>query len=593
MGSGSMTTRRSPVAGKPAEPSAAQALDRILESATFRQVDRLKRFLRFIVTEAIDGRGDQLKEYVIGVQVFDKESSFDPRADPIVRVQARRLRARLARYYREEGTGDSIVIDLPKGGYAPLFKPRDMSSPARRSIGAAFAGHNTIAVAAFADHSAAHDLDYFCRGLRQEIIHALARFPALRVLAAPAYDCETTPAANAPAAAMTLTGGVRAANDRLRVTVHLIDNATGCYLWSESLDGPMADPLGVHDTVAAAVIAKLEPRLRDLDHRRATRGPADNLAARNLYLQGRYHLNQRTEEGLAKAVEFFEKAIVEDAQYAMAHSGLADAHSLLAHYGVVEPAKAWTKAASLAAAAVLLDGNCAEARTSLAHVKATQDWDWAGAEREFLLAIELDPSYATTHHWYAVSCLVPLGRVDEALDEMLLAQSLDPVSAIVARDLAMVHVYRKDFDAALEQCDHAIALNPHFSPAYWALGFTQEQREDFDEAAAAFHRAIALSPQSPRMQAGLARTLALAGKRALALGLLKKIEAAAKQRYVSPFEFAVVHLALGDEDAGFRWLTKAARDRAFDLIALRVDPRFTSFRNTPRLAPIIKELGLP
>jgi serine/threonine-protein kinase len=188
---------------------------------------------------------------------------------------------------------------------------------------------------------------------------------------------------------------------------------------------------------------------------------------------------------------------------------------------------------------------------------------------------------------------VPLGRLDEALDEMLLAQSLDPVSAIVARDLAMVHVYRKDFEAALEQCDHAIALNPHFSPAYWALGFTQEQREDFDEAAAAFHRAIALSPQSPRMQAGLARTLALAQKRSLALGLLKKLEATAKQRYVSPFEFAVVHLALGEEEAGFRWLTKASRDRAFDLIALRVDPRFNPYRNTPRLAPILKELGLP
>ncbi|HEX6974313.1 MAG TPA: hypothetical protein VF147_07930, partial [Vicinamibacterales bacterium] len=115
-----MSTRRSQPAHKPADASAAQSLDRILESATFRQVDRLKRFLKFIVTEAIEGRGDQLKEYVIGVQVFDKEASFDPRADPIVRVQARRLRARLARYYRDEGVSDAIVIDLPKGGYAPL-----------------------------------------------------------------------------------------------------------------------------------------------------------------------------------------------------------------------------------------------------------------------------------------------------------------------------------------------------------------------------------------------------------------------------------------------------------------------------------------
>jgi serine/threonine-protein kinase len=133
-------------------------------------------------------------------------------------------------------------------------------------------------------------------------------------------------------------------------------------------------------------------------------------------------------------------------------------------------------------------------------VKSTQDWDWSGAEREFQLAIRLDTGYATAHHWYAMSCLVPMGRLDEAFDQMLLAQSLDPVSSIVARDLALVHLFRRDFEAALEQCDHAIELNPHFSPAYWALGLVQEQRKDFDEAAAAFQRAIHLSPQTPRMQ---------------------------------------------------------------------------------------------
>jgi TolB-like protein/Flp pilus assembly protein TadD len=591
MGAGTMPNRSqhsvSPVVG----PAPSQALTRILDGNTFRQVDRLKRFLRFIVTETLDGRGDQLKEYVIGVQVFDKESSFDPRADPIVRVQARRLRSRLARYYREEGVSDPLVIELPKGGYTPVFRPRDVSTPVRRSLGAALAGHNTIAVASIADHSQGRELEFFCQGLRQEIVHALAQSPMLRVLTTPASDRDAALAPDGPSPAMTLTGGVRSAGDRLRVTIHLTDNLTGCCLWSHSLDGRAADPLALQDGVAAAVMAEIEPRLRTTDRRRGQRGPVENLAARNLYLQGRYHLNQRTDEGLIKAVDFFEKAIVEDAQYAAAHSGLADAYSLLAHYGVVGPAKAWSRAASLAATAVLLDGNCAEARTSLAHVKATQDWDWVGAEREFLLAIELEPLYATAHHWYAASCLVPMGRVDEALDEMLLAQSLDPVSSIVARDLALVHVYRQDLEAALDQCDHAIALNPHFSPAYWALGFTQEQRRDLDEATAAFQRAIHLSPDSPRMHAALARAYALSGKRAPAVTLLKKLEAMAQQRYVSPFEFAVIRLALGEEEEAFEWLAQAARDRAFDLIALRVDPRFDAYRDDPRLRPVLADLG--
>jgi TolB-like protein/Flp pilus assembly protein TadD len=578
---------------KDSDGAIRQQLERILTSATFRQVDRLKRFLSFVVLETVEGHGDQLKEYVIGVQVFDKESSFDPRADPIVRVQARRLRARLVRYYKEEGGADALVIELPKGGYAPVFKHRDPGATARRSIGATFAGQNTIAVLPFSDHSSGGELAYVCQGLREETIHHLAKLEALRVLVTPAADAtQENPRDAVGNVAMLVAGSVRKAGDRVRVTTHLIDNATGCYLWSESVESSAADLFALQEAVAQAVVKKLEPRLVDIGQRRGARRPAENLAARNLYLQGRYHLNQRTDEALHKAVEFFEKAIVEDAQFALAHSGLADAHSLLAHYGVLEPAKVWTKAAAGAAAAVMLDANCAEAHTSLAHVKATQDWDWSGAEREFQLAIALDPMYATAHHWHGISCLAPMGRLDEALEEMRLAQSLDPVSSIVARDLAMVHVYRRDFEAALEQCDHAIELNPHFSPAYWALGFIQEQREDFDEAAAAFQRAISLSPHSPRMHAALGRTLALSGKRALAMTTLRKLDALAKQRYVSPFEFASIRFALGQTDVGFHWLTKACRDRAFELIALNVDPRFEPLKGDARFETIVHEVGL-
>jgi serine/threonine-protein kinase len=179
-----------------------------------------------------------------------------------------------------------------------------------------------------------------------------------------------------------------------------------------------------------------------------------------------------------------------------------------------------------------------------------------------------------------------------ALEEMRLAQSLDPVSSIVARDLAVVHAYRRDYEAALEQCDHAVELNPHFSPAYWALGFIQEQRKDLDEAVAAFQRAIHLSPPSPRMPAGLGRTLALSGKRTLALTALRKLDAIAKQRYVSPFEFASIRFALGQTDLGFRWLRKAVQDRAFDVIAIKVDPRFESLKGDKRLDAIIREMGL-
>jgi TolB-like protein/Flp pilus assembly protein TadD len=571
-----------------ADDSVREHLERILISPAFQQCDRLKRFLKFIVLEAVAGRRHELKEYVIGVHVFGKEDTFDPRTDPIVRVQARRLRAKLVRYYREGGRADETVIELPKGGYAPVFKQRDAPVLVKRSVSAALVSRNTVAVLPFADHSVAHDLEFFCRGVREEVVHHLARFSSLRILASD--DARAT--GDKTDAAMIISGSVRRSGDRLRTTAQLIDGATGCYIWSESVDSSVTDVFAAQERIAEAIAARIEPELGDHRPGSASRRPNENLAAHNLYLQGRYYLNQRTEEGLRKALDFFERALIEDAEYAAAHAGLSDAYGLLAHYGVFGPAEAWTKAAASAASAVVLDANSAEAHTSLAHVKSTQDWDWAGAEREFQRAISLDPRCATSHHWYAMSCLSPLGRLDEALDEMIVAQALDPVSSIVARDLAVIHFYRRDFETALEQCDHAVELNPHFAPAYWILGVIQEQRKDFDESAAAFQRAIHLSPQTPRMHGALGRTFALSGRRKLALEVLKKLETYAKGRYVSPLEFAWIQFALGETDLGFLWMQKALEDRSFDLISIKVDPRFDALKGEPRFETIARRMGV-
>ena len=572
-----------PAADQESEKPVRDQLQRMLASATFQQVDRLKRFLTFIVHEALAGRRHELKEYVIGVQVFGKEDSFDPRTDPIVRVQARRLRAKLVRYYREEGRADEWIVELPKGGYAPTLKRREAPVLVKPSIAAALASRNTIVVVPFADLTAARNLDYFCKGLRDEIVHHLTRFPNLRILASDTAE---------GSGALLINGSVRCSGQKLRVTAQLIDGTSGSYVWSESVDAHLDDAIRGQEQVAECIIKKLDAELGDRGQAPGSRRPTENLAAHNLYLQGRYHLNQRTEEGLRKGLDFFEKALVEDAQYALAHSGMADAYGLLAHYGVLGPAEVWTKAASSAAAAVMLDEHSAEAHTSLAHVRSTQDWDWLGAEREFQRAIAANPRYATGHHWYAMSCLAPLGRLDEARDEVMIAQSLDPVSSIVARDLAVIHFYRRDFDTALEQCDHAIELNPHFAPAYWILGVIQEQRKDFDESAAAFQRAVHLSPQTPRMHGALGRTFALSGKKKQALEILHKLEAYASERYVSPLEFAWIQFALGDNDLGFKWLAKAGDDRSFDILAIKVDPRFDPFRDDRRFVALARQIGV-
>lgn len=578
-----------PAPARASDEELREQLARLLASKTFQQVDRLKRFARFIVQETLDGRGAELKEYVIGVQVFDRDDAFDPRTDPIVRVQARRLRARLDRYYREEGGGEPVVIELPKGGYAPSFRRREGGASPRPSLGESIAGRHTVAVHPHRDCSPDAALAAFCRGLDDEIVHTLVGTTRLRVLA-PA----TTAAAAAGAAVeagVIVDGSARVAHGRARVTTRLIDSATGQVFWSHADEVATGDPFDGQQRIATAIAERLK---LDAVDAAPPGGPrvSENLTARTLYLQGRYHLNQRTEDGLHKAVEFFERAIVEDAQYSLAYSGLSDAYGLLAHYGVLGPADVWAKAASSAASAVMLDGLSAEAHTSLAHAHATQDWDWPGAEREFLHAIRLNPRYSTAHHWYAMSCLVPMGRLDAARERMQTAQALDPVSSIISRDLAVIHFYRRDFDAALEQCDHTVELNPHFAPAYLTLGLVQEQRQDFDESAAAFRRGIELAPRLPRLHAALARTYALSDRAAQARDALEALRVLAAERYVSPFEFAVAHQALGDADDALRWLGRARDDRCFELLSLAVDPRFDAWRRTAEFTAVTARIGL-
>ena len=566
-------------ARKDADEKVIAQLERILSSNVFRQADRLKRFLTFTVNETLDGRGERLKEFVIGIEVFGKGSGFDQRSDPIVRVQARRLRAQLTRYYREEGQADETVIELPKGGYTPIFKSSKNVIPKRASH-SALVSRNTVLLLPFSDYSAAGDQKYFCDGLTQEIIHALTGVDAIRLIAGRGAEDADSRAD----AAVILTGSVRKVGADMRIVANLVDAVSGCYLWSASFDRTMDHILSVQTEIAHAVADRLRTEIEGTGSPRSARRPPGNLAAHNLYTQGRYHLNQRTEEGLRRALEFFEKAIAEDGQYALAYSGLSDAYGLLGHYGLMPPADVWTKTASYAASAVLQDDQSAEAHTSLAHVKSTQDWDWSGAESEFLRAISLDPRYPTAHHWYATSCLAPQGRLDEALEQILIAQELDPISSIIARDVAAVQFFRRDLSAALDQCDHTIELNPYFPQAYWILGLVQEQRGDFDESAAAFQRAIQLSPQSPRMQAALGRTFALSGKKDEAERILEELHQRAGQRYESPFDLASLYLALGDRENGFKWLANAFRDRCFEVLTIKVGSalRFVARRSQLR-----------
>jgi serine/threonine-protein kinase len=372
-------------------------------------------------------------------------------------------------------------------------------------------------------------LDYFCRGLRDEIVHALT---SIKALAGPgARAGETRRTRRCVTRGAVITGGVRSARDRVRVTIISSTARAAFYPGPSPTDVELADPLAGQEAIAKMVADKV--RLRWMPTARRRQASIGQPRRAQLVSAGPLSPQSSHRGRLHKAVSFSRKRSSRTRSFRWHTAGLPMPHGLLRPLRRARPADVWAKATSSAAAAVMLDAHSARAHLACARAR-DPGLGLHSAEGLFQKAIQLKPRYSTAPYWYAMSCLVPMRRLDEALEQMLLAQSLDPVSSIIARDVAVTQYYRRDFDAALEQCDHTIELNPHFAPAYLTLGLIQEQRKEFDESAAAFRRAVDLAPNSLRMQSALARTLALSGKPERAVEALHTLERLAGERYVSP-----------------------------------------------------------
>jgi len=243
--------------------------------------------------------------------------------------------------------------------------------------------------------------------------------------------------------------------------------------------------------------------------------------------------------------------------------------------------------------AVALDATLAEAHATLGHVRATYCWDWQSACAEYMAGMALNPAYATVHHWYAITYLAPLGLLENALVEMQRAEELDPLSVSIKRDIAVVLYNSRRFESAIAQCKKAIDLEPTFQSTYWALGLAYEGLFQYAEAVAAFEHPFKGSlPDTPRLLGSLGHAYALWQKRAEAETVLGKMTELSQTRYVPPFDFALVHLGLGQRDTAFEYLEQAYKMRSYDLVSINVDPRFDEIHSDPRFAKLLKRLGL-
>ncbi len=592
---------------EPPEDQVREQLRRILDSRFFSSSERLSRFLTFAADHALAGTGERLKEYLVGVEVFDRKSAYDPRIDPIVRVEARRLRSKLKSYYAAPGRDDQVLVELPKGAYTPVFrlrKPAPAQAKSRRSAGPA-AGETSIAVLPFTNLTKQSEDDYFSDGLTEELIHRLTRLRNLRVVAwnsasqLRGRDEDLRGLRELLKVGFLLRGSVRRASGSVRVTAQLIDTASGAYLWSETYDRDMKDVFTIQEGIARAIVATLQLTLTPLADARGSatvfpnrdRQGADP-EAYNLYLQGRFHWNKRTSEGLRKSVVCFEEAVALDPRFAVAYAGLADAHTLLADYGLDSPSGAMPKAKTAALKALDLDPNCAEAYTSLAAFRSHYDWKWDDAEALYRRAIEINPGYATAHHWLGIDYLAMRGRFEEAAAEIRSAVRLDPLSLILHEGEGFLMTLQRDYDEALARFQRLLDLDPLYYKSYSAMGRAYIQQGRYGRAITVLERARSLAGDVPNILGALGQAYALAGKTTHARKCIDELAALAKRSRVPSTSIAVIHLGLGDHRKALELLRTACDNRELAVTGFKVHPIYDPLRGDPEFEELVRRIGL-
>jgi TolB-like protein/Tfp pilus assembly protein PilF len=615
-------------------------LAKILASRAFRSAASQREFLRYTVQEAVAGRGHAIKEYMIGTEALGRDESFDPRLDPIVRTQARKLRERLAKYYASDGTEDPLIVEFPKGSYVPtfrvarslvpvlpdapvtevsatLYRPRSKvaatvlagvalvaaaslylwqsSSPPRTAL----ADNPSIAVMPFVNAGDSKDDEFLSDGLADELIDSLTQVPWLQVVARTSafrFKGKATDAreiAQALKVRTMLEGRVRRSGTRLRVNVQLNNAADGAPLWSGSYDRDASDARAIQLEIAHTVTDVLAVRFSrkgEEDRPGASQpgAPPANPSAYQSYLKGRYFWNKLAAPSLKTAIQYFEQAIAEDPSFARAYTALADSYVMAPQVMGILPDEVVSKIRTAATKALQLDASLGEPHFDLA-ICAEYEFDWAAAEREFKKGLALSPGNAVGHLWYA-RFLAITGRKDQVLVQRRIAAELDPVSPYAVQAVGGYYSVTGSYDAAIEHFRHALALEPTFGLAHQGLGIAYLLKGMRADAITELQEANRMMPGT-RRSALLGYAYGVAGQSAEARKILDDLLKSSQREPVSALSIAEVYIGLGDKDRAFEWLEKAVDQRDLDL-TLQWDSLYDSLRSDPRYTRLLRRMKL-
>ncbi|HEX8921993.1 MAG TPA: tetratricopeptide repeat protein, partial [Pyrinomonadaceae bacterium] len=455
---------------------------------------------------------------------------------------------------------------------------------------------DSLAVLPLANANADPGTEYLSDGITESIINTLSQLPQLKVMARATVfrykgkEVDVQEVRRDLNVRAVLMGRVLQFGDNLIIKTELVDTLDGSQLWGDEYRRKAADIFEVQEEISKEISEKLRIKLTGEEKKLLGKRYTDNTEAYRLYLKGRFCLSKTTKEALHNAIKHFRQAIEIDPDYALAYAGLADAYYALSSNHV--PAnEAMPKALAAAEQALRMDDTLSEAHASLGLVKAFYEWDWAGAEGEYRRAIELNPGYASAHHWYGWY-LALMGRLNEAIAEIKQANELDPLSLEINSDLGLSFFFARQYERAIEQFEKALEMDPNSIWTRFFMGWAREQKGDYAEAIKDYQKAAQLD-DSPLIMAALGHTYVMAGQRDEALAVLEEMKQLAARRHVSSYHFAIIQAALGEKDEAFAWLEKSYSAREEALVWLKVDPRLDTMRTDRRFIDLQRRVGLP
>ena len=465
-----------------------------------------------------------------------------------------------------------------------------------------FAGRSTkqiesIAVLPFVNESGNADIEYLSDGMTESLINSLSQLPNMKVIArASAFrykgkDVDLAKIAKELNVQAVVNGRINQRGDTLSISVDLTDTHNNTQLWGKQFTKKSADIFAVQEEIARQIMDSLRVRLTGVQEEFLTKRHTDNEEAYKLYLQGRFHWNKRN-QSLKKAVEYFRQAIEKDPNYALAYAGLAETYALLGEYGVEPARESAPKGKAAALKALEIDPNLAEAYTALAYIKTDYEWDFEGAEKDFLSAIELNPKYATARQWYG-EYLTQMARFDEAAAQIGKAQEFDPLSPVINEQMSGLLMFQGEYDKALESSRRTLELDPNFPAAHSNIGWAYEQKKMFDEAFASYQKGMVVAGEDRQKIVALEE----AYKKGRWKGYLQKYLEFTKDEFnqdkKSAGSIAENYALLGDYEEALKWLERSYENREDAMAWLKVATAYNPMRSDPRFTDLLRRTGLP